>query len=79
MMIGGYFWFQGIDGRARWHKTAVEEVLPVTRIPYDDRFEALTCVMCVAWHRFCQGNLSRFCRSNRFPFSWQLLIAEAML
>lgn len=40
MMIGGYFSFQGIDGRARWHKTAVEEVLPVTCIPYDDRFEA---------------------------------------
>ena len=22
-MIGGYFSFQGIDGRARWHRTAV--------------------------------------------------------
>ena len=26
-MIGGYFSFQGIDGRARWHRTAVEEAL----------------------------------------------------
>jgi uncharacterized membrane protein len=40
MMIGGYFSFQGIDGRARWHKTAVDEVLPVTCLPYDDRLEA---------------------------------------
>jgi Sodium:sulfate symporter transmembrane region len=28
--------------------------------------------VCVARDRFCQGNLSRFCRSDRFPFSWQL-------
>lgn len=40
MMIGGYLSFQGIDGRARWHKTAVETALPVTCQPYDDRFEA---------------------------------------
>ncbi len=38
-MIGGYFSFQGIDGRARWHRTAVEEVLPVECLPYDDRIE----------------------------------------
>jgi uncharacterized membrane protein len=40
MMIGGYLSFQGIDGRARWHKTAVEQALPVTCQPYDDRYEA---------------------------------------
>jgi uncharacterized membrane protein len=40
MMIGGYFSFQGIDGKARWHKTAVEAALPVTCLPYDDRYEA---------------------------------------
>lgn len=39
MMIGGYFSFQGINGAARWHKTPVEEVLPVTCLPYDDRIE----------------------------------------
>ena len=38
-MCGGYFSFQGIDGRARWRRTAVEEVLPVTCLPYDDRVE----------------------------------------
>ena len=38
-MIGGYFSFQGIDGRARWHRTPVEDALPVTCLPYDDRLE----------------------------------------
>ena len=38
-MIGGYLSFQGIDGRARWRATAVEEVLPVECLPYDDRVE----------------------------------------
>ncbi|WP_181703159.1 glutamine amidotransferase [Chthonobacter albigriseus] len=40
MMIGGYFSFQGIDGKARWRRTPVEDVLPVTCLPYDDRIEA---------------------------------------
>lgn len=40
MMIGGYFSFQGIDGKARWHKTPVEAALPVSCLPYDDRYEA---------------------------------------
>lgn len=38
-MIGGYFSFQGIDGRARWRRTPVEDALPVTCLPYDDRVE----------------------------------------
>lgn len=38
-MIGGYFSFQGIDGKARWHRTVVEDALPVTCLPYDDRLE----------------------------------------
>jgi len=40
MMIGGYLSFQGIDGRARWRRTPVEEALPVTCLPHDDRIEA---------------------------------------
>lgn len=40
MMIGGYFSFQGIDGKARWHRTPVEAALPVTCLPCDDRYEA---------------------------------------
>jgi uncharacterized membrane protein len=39
LMVGGYFSFQGIDGRARWRRTAVEEALPVACLPYDDRVE----------------------------------------
>lgn len=39
MMIGGYFSFQGIDGKARWRSTPVEETLPVTCHPWDDRVE----------------------------------------
>jgi uncharacterized membrane protein len=40
MMIGGYFSFQGIDGKARWRGTPVEQALPVHCLPYDDRIEA---------------------------------------
>ena len=39
MMIGGYYSFQGINGGARYHRTPVEEVLPVECLPYDDRVE----------------------------------------
>jgi uncharacterized membrane protein len=39
MMIGGYYSFQGINGGARYHRTPVEEVLPVDCLPYDDRIE----------------------------------------
>ena len=39
LMCGGYFSFQGIDGKARWRRTAVEDVLPVTCLPWDDRLE----------------------------------------
>ncbi|MBO1078304.1 glutamine amidotransferase [Roseomonas haemaphysalidis] len=38
-MIGGYFSFQGIDGKARWRRTPVEEALPVECLPCDDRIE----------------------------------------
>ena len=38
-MIGGYFSFQGIDGKGRWRRTPVEEALPVDCLPYDDRIE----------------------------------------
>jgi uncharacterized membrane protein len=40
VMVGGYLTFQGIDGKGRYAGTAVEEVLPVTIHPYDDRIEA---------------------------------------
>jgi uncharacterized membrane protein len=39
-MVGGYMSFQGIDGKARYKDTEIEEILPVTMLPYDDRLEA---------------------------------------
>jgi uncharacterized membrane protein len=39
VMVGGYLTFQGIDGKARYHGTAVEDALPVTISPHDDRVE----------------------------------------
>lgn len=39
LMVGGWMSFAGVDGRARYHRTAVEDALPVTCLPYDDRQE----------------------------------------
>ncbi len=39
IMIGGYMSFAGIDGKARYSGTPVEEVLPVTISGQDDRAE----------------------------------------
>ncbi|HEV7255202.1 MAG TPA: glutamine amidotransferase [Mesorhizobium sp.] len=40
LMFGGYYSFQGIGGGARYHRTPVEDVLPVRCKPFDDRVEA---------------------------------------
>jgi uncharacterized membrane protein len=40
LMVGGYMSFQGIEGKARYGGTPVEEVLPVRMLPGDDRVEA---------------------------------------
>lgn len=39
-MAGGYLSFQGFEGKANYHGTPIEEVLPVGIHPYDDRTEA---------------------------------------
>lgn len=39
LMIGGYYSFSGIDGKARFGMTSLAEVLPVTCLNYDDRIE----------------------------------------
>ena len=39
VMAGGYLSFQGIYGTARYHRTPVEEVLPVSMLAIDDRIE----------------------------------------
>lgn len=38
-MAGGYYSFQGIQGAAHYRGTPVEDVLPVTIHPWDDRVE----------------------------------------
>lgn len=40
VMVGGYLTFQGIDGKARYAGTPIEEALPVTMLATDDRVEA---------------------------------------
>lgn len=39
VMVGGYLTFQGIDAKARWAGTPVEEALPVAMQSGDDRVE----------------------------------------
>jgi uncharacterized membrane protein len=39
VMCGGYYSFQGINAGAFYHRSPVEEVLPVRISPYDDRVE----------------------------------------
>jgi uncharacterized membrane protein len=39
IMAGGYLSFQGIYGSARYHRTPIEEILPVTISAVDDRVE----------------------------------------
>lgn len=39
IMIGGYFSFTGFQAKARYKDTPIEELLPVTMQPYDDRVE----------------------------------------
>jgi uncharacterized membrane protein len=38
-MIGGWMSFAGTGGKAKFHDTPLEEALPVTCLPYDDRQE----------------------------------------
>ena len=38
-MCGGYYSFAGMYGAAKYYRTVVEEVLPVTIHPFDDRAE----------------------------------------
>jgi uncharacterized membrane protein len=39
VMVGGYLSFTGFNGKARYQGTPIEEALPVTMQPYDDRVE----------------------------------------
>ncbi|MCK4872032.1 MAG: hypothetical protein KAS72_04830 [Phycisphaerales bacterium] len=39
IMIGGYLSFSGFNAIGGYHNTAIEEILPVEILPYDDRVE----------------------------------------
>lgn len=39
LMVGGYMSFSGFEGKARFQGTAIEEVLPVKMLGFDDRVE----------------------------------------
>lgn len=39
VMVGGWVSFAGMEGKAKYHGTYLEEALPVTCLPYDDRVE----------------------------------------
>ncbi|QKJ18243.1 glutamine amidotransferase [Microbacterium hominis] len=39
VMVGGYMTFAGIDAKARWGRSALADVLPVTVLDRDDRVE----------------------------------------
>jgi uncharacterized membrane protein len=38
-MLGGYMSFGGYEGKAHYHDSPIEEILPVHVAPYDDRME----------------------------------------
>jgi hypothetical protein len=66
VMVGGYLTFQGIEGRARWAGTPVEEALPVLIEPTDDRVE----VPASSRRCCCPGTLSLpGCRGRGRPCS----------
>ncbi len=40
LMVGGYLTFQGIEAKGAYYGTPVEEALPVSLLPHDDRVES---------------------------------------
>lgn len=40
LMVGGYMSFSGFEGKARFHGTDIERILPVRMLGFDDRHEA---------------------------------------
>jgi len=44
-IFSGYLNFQGVDGNARWHRTAMAQALPVVCLPFDYRIEWAWCAV----------------------------------
>lgn len=67
VMVGGYLTFQGIEGKARYGGSPVEDALPVTMLPGDDRLEApqgVTPTVAASDHPIVAG----------LPVSWPALL-----
>lgn len=63
IMIGGYLSFQGIDGKARYHDSPIEEALPVNIDSCDDRHESpqgVLPIVCLTDHPIVSGLPSRW-------------------
>ena len=57
-MVGGYMTFRGIDGKAHYHGTPVEEALPANIFATDDRQETpqgVTPIVSAAYHPISAG------------------------
>ena len=58
LMIGGYLSFAGIEGKARYHGTPVEDALPVLISQHDDRAEmpqGVQPTVCLSGHPVLDG------------------------
>lgn len=67
VMVGGYMSFQGVEGKARYSGTPIEQALPVNILPTDDRIEmpeGINPVVCKPNHPIVQG----------LPKEWPILL-----
>lgn len=67
LMFGGYMSFQGIEGKAHYKDTPIEEILPVCLLPGDDRVEVPQGVHpeCTYDHPITQG----------IPKKWPMILS----
>ena len=66
-MVGGYMSFQGVEGKARYSGTPVEQSLPVSILPTDDRIEmpdGINPIVCRPDHPIVKG----------LPKEWSVLL-----
>jgi len=66
-MVGGYMSFQGVEGKARYSGTPIEQALPVNILPTDDRIEipeGINPAVCKPDHPIVQG----------LPKEWPMLL-----
>lgn len=59
MMAGGYLSFAGFEGKAHYHNTAIEKILPVHIAAHDDRVETPQGAQLVINHQYEQHPVVR--------------------